>query len=74
MEERKLSKFWVLGTFWLVGFTIGIIAWFSRAPFVLFFENFGLTEQLSQAMIAGFFGSIVMVLAVVFWAFISPSS
>lgn len=69
-----MGKIWVLGSFWLAGFLIGILAWFARAPFVLFLENFGLTAELSQAMISGLFGSIVMVLAVVFWAFLSSSS
>jgi hypothetical protein len=69
-----LGKIWILGSFWLAGFTIGVLAWFSRAPFELFLENIGFTEGLSQAMIAGLFGSIVMVLAVVFWAFLSSSS
>jgi hypothetical protein len=69
-----LGKIWILGSFWLAGFTIGVLAWFARAPFELFLENIGFSASLSQAMIAGLFGSVVMVLAVVFWAFMSSTS
>ena len=68
-----MGKKSILISFWLAGFVIGVLAWDVRSPFVQFMENFGLTAAMSQAMIAGFFGSMVMVLAVVFWAFLSSS-
>ena len=64
----------VLIGFWIMGFIFGEAAWFLRTPILQGVENLGLGTEASQALLAGFFGSVVMVLAVLAWSFLSSSS
>lgn len=66
-----MSKVSILASFWFVGFVVGFFAWFAKTPFLQFFENFGISASISQSLIAGLFGSVVMVLTVIVWAFLS---
>ena len=63
----------VLLGFWIVGFVLGEIAWFLKTPMLQAIENLGLSADTGQALIAGLFGSIVMVLAVLVWSFLSSN-
>ena len=60
--------------FWIVGFALGAFAWMVKSPVLKFVESVGLSSDASQALIAGFFGSVVMVLSVLAWSFLSSSS
>jgi len=60
--------------FWIVGFALGAFAWMVKTPVLNFVESIGLSSDASQALIAGFFGSVVMVLSVLAWSFLSSSS
>jgi len=60
--------------FWIVGFVLGGFAWIVKTPVLSFIEGIGLSSDASQALIAGLFGSIVMVLSVLAWSFLSSSS
>jgi len=60
--------------FWIVGFTLGAFAWMVKTPVLNFVESIGLSADTSQALVAGFFGSVVMVLSVLAWSFLSSSS
>ena len=64
----------VLIGFWILGFVFGEVAWYMKTPILLAIENIGLSADASQALLAGFFGSIVMVLAVLAWSFLSSST
>ena len=64
----------VLIGFWVVGFVFGEAAWYLKTPILQAVENLGLSADASQALLAGFFGSVVMVLAVLAWSFLSSTS
>jgi hypothetical protein len=68
-----LSRIKVLLGFWLVGFVFGEFAWFLKTPVLQAIENLGIGADASQALVAGFFGSTVMVLAVLAWSFLTSS-
>jgi hypothetical protein len=59
--------------FWIVGFIFGEVAWFMKTPVVQAIQNLGLSADATQALISGLFGSVVMVLAVLAWSFLSSS-
>ncbi len=61
----------VLLGFWIVGYLLGAFAWLVRAPVLQFIENLGISADTSQALLAGLFGSFVMVISVVSWSFLS---
>lgn len=64
----------VLFGFWLVGYILGLFAWLVRIPTLQFIENLGLSANTAEALIAGLFGSGVMVIAVLVWSFLSSDS
>ena len=63
----------VLIGFWIVGFVFGEVAWFMKAPVIQAIEGLGLGADTTQALVSGLFGSVVMVLAVLVWSFLSAS-
>ena len=60
--------------FWIVGFMLGGFAWMVKTPVLNFVQSIGLSSDTSQALIAGLFGSVVMVLSVLAYSFLSSSS
>jgi hypothetical protein len=58
--------------FWLTGYVIGFIAWLGKSSMLKFIENIGISAETGEALLAGLFGSTVMVLAVLIWSFLSP--
>jgi hypothetical protein len=64
----------VLVGFWLVGYVLGFFAWMVKGPMLQFMESFGLGADVAQGIIAGLFGSTVMILGVLVWSFFSSSS
>jgi hypothetical protein len=71
--RRNLGRKAVLVGFWIAGFVLGELAWFLKAPMLQAIENMGLSAETGQALISGLFGSIVMVLAVLVWSFLSSN-
>jgi hypothetical protein len=61
----------VLVGFWIAGYVLGAFAWLVHVPVLQFIENLGLDSAASQALVAGLFGSSAMVLAILFWSFLS---
>jgi uncharacterized membrane protein YuzA (DUF378 family) len=59
--------------FWLVGYVLGMFAWLVRVPVLQFIESIGLSANTAEALIAGLFGSGVMLVAVLLWSFLSSS-
>jgi len=60
--------------FWVAGFALGGFAWVIKTPVLNFVQSIGLSSDTSEALIAGLFGSVVMVLSVLVWSFLSSSS
>lgn len=71
--DNKLGKKGTLIVFWFIGYALGALAWIVRDPVVQFAEGIGLNASVSQGLIAGLFGSTVMVIAVMSWSFLSSS-
>ncbi|HMD78629.1 MAG TPA: hypothetical protein VKF39_01445 [Nitrososphaerales archaeon] len=63
----------VLFGFWLLGYALGFFAWLVRQPVIQFFENFGLSADAASALIAGFAGSVMMLVGVFLWSYLSSS-
>jgi hypothetical protein len=61
----------ILFGFWLLGYFLGFMAWLVRAPVIQFIENFGLTADAAGALITGFAGSLVMLVGVILWSYLS---
>jgi len=64
---RKL----VLFGFWLVGYTLGFFAWLVRTPVVNWIMTLGISAQVAGALITGLASSIVMLVGVMLWSFLS---
>jgi hypothetical protein len=63
----------VLFSFWLVGYVLGFFAWLVRVPVLQFIESIGLSANTAEALVAGLFGSSVMLVGVLLWSFLSSS-
>lgn len=64
---RKL----VLFGFWLVGYTLGFFAWLVRTPVVNWVMTLGISADVAGALITGLASSIVMLVGVMLWSFMS---
>jgi hypothetical protein len=63
----------ILFGFWLLGYALGFGAWLVRAPVIQFIENFGLSADTAGALITGLAGSVVMLVGVILWSYLSSS-
>lgn len=61
----------VLFGFWLLGYMLGFFAWVLRAPVLSWIVNFGFSEEIAGALITGFAGSIVMLVGVILWSYLT---
>ena len=61
----------VLIGFWLLGYALGFFAWLVRAPVINWVTNLGVNADVAGAMITGFAGSIVMLVGVILWSYLS---
>jgi hypothetical protein len=61
----------VLLGFWLLGYALGFFAWLVRDPVIAWIMNLGFSEEVAGAMITGFAGSIVMLVGVILWSYLS---
>ena len=61
----------VLFGFWLLGYSLGFFAWLVRAPVVNWIMTLGISSDVAGAMITGFASSIMMLVAVLLWSFLS---
>jgi hypothetical protein len=61
----------VLFGFWLVGYALGFFAWLVRAPVVTWVMTLGISADVAGAMITGLASSIVMLVGVMLWSFLS---
>jgi hypothetical protein len=61
----------VLFGFWLVGYALGFFAWLVRAPVITWVMTLGISADVAGAMITGLASSIVMLVGVMLWSFLS---
>ncbi|HYC26808.1 MAG TPA: hypothetical protein VEB67_02155 [Nitrososphaerales archaeon] len=63
-----------LFAFWILGYFFGAVAWMVKGPLFSAIESIGLSSDLAGGLLAGLFGSSVMVLSLLFWSYLSSSS
>jgi hypothetical protein len=63
----------ILFGFWLLGYALGFFAWLVRAPVYNFIESFGLTSDMAGALVTGLAGSIMMLVGVFLWSYMSSN-
>jgi hypothetical protein len=61
----------VLFAFWLVGYALGFFAWLVRAPVITWVMTLGISADVAGALITGLASSIVMLVGVMLWTFLS---
>jgi hypothetical protein len=64
----------VLIGFWLLGYALGFFAWLVRAPIINWVQNLGVSADVAGALITGLAGSVVMLVGVILWSYLSNSS
>jgi len=57
----------------LVGYALGFFAWLVRAPVVNWVMTLGISADVAGAMITGLASSIVMLVGVMLWSFMSKN-
>ncbi len=55
----------------MVGYALGFFAWLVRAPVVTWVMTLGISSDVAGAMITGLASSIVMLVGVMLWSFLS---
>jgi len=73
MYRIDMGRKTILFGFWLLGYALGFFAWLVREPVIRFIENFGLSPDTAGALITGFAGSTVMLVAVILWSYLASS-
>ena len=63
----------VLFGFWLLGYALGFFAWLVRVPVVNALTHIGFSSDAAGALITGFAGSLVMLVGVIMWSYLSSS-
>ena len=66
-----MGRKFILFGFWLVGYALGFFAWLVRAPVVTWVMTLGISSDVAGAMITGFASSVVMLVGVMLWSFMS---
>ena len=63
----------VLFGFWLLGYALGFFAWLVRAPVISWIESIGVSVEVAGALITGLAGSVVMLVGVILWSYLSSN-
>lgn len=63
----------VLFGFWLLGYALGFFAWLVRAPVINFIMSLGFSQEVAGALITGLAGSVMMLVGVILWSYLSSS-
>ena len=61
----------VLFAFWLLGYALGFFAWLVRTPVISWIMTLGISADVAGAMITGLASSIMMLVGVLLWSFLS---
>ena len=59
--------------FWLLGYALGFFAWLVRAPVINWVTHLGVSADVAGALITGLAGSVVMLVGVTLWSYLSSS-
>ncbi|MDA4124587.1 MAG: hypothetical protein OK438_03950 [Thaumarchaeota archaeon] len=63
----------ILLGFWLLGYALGFFAYLVRAPVINFVMTLGLSADAAAGLITGFAGSLVMLVGVILWSYLSSN-
>ncbi len=63
----------VLFGFWLLGYALGFFAWFASPSVIAWIETLGFSAEIAGALITGLAGSIMMLVGVFLWSYLSSS-
>ena len=63
----------VLFGFWLLGYALGFFAWFASPSVIAWIETLGFSSEIAGALITGLAGSIMMMVGVILWSYLSSS-
>ena len=55
----------------MLGYALGFFAWLVRAPVINWVMNLGVSADVAGALITGLAGSIVMLVGVILWSYLS---
>ena len=55
----------------MLGYALGFFAWLVRAPVINWVESIGVSADVAGALITGLAGSIVMLVGVILWSYLS---
>ena len=55
----------------MVGYALGFFAWLVRTPVIGWIMTLGISADVAGAMITGFASSIIMLVGVLLWSFLS---
>jgi len=55
----------------LLGYALGFFAWLVRAPVINWVANLGVSADVAGALITGLAGSVVMLVGVILWSYLS---
>ena len=58
----------------MLGYALGFFAWLVRAPVINWVQNLGVSADIAGALITGLAGSVVMLVGVILWSYLSNSS
>ncbi len=73
MHRNTMGRKAVLLGFWLLGYALGFFAWLVRKPVFDFITSFGLSSDAAGALVTGFAGSVVMLVGIFLWSYMSSS-
>ena len=57
----------------MLGYALGFFAWLVRGPIINGIMHLGLSADVAGALITGLAGSIVMLVGVILWSYLSNS-
>jgi len=57
----------------LLGYALGFFAWLVRAPVINWVTHLGVSSDVAGALITGLAGSVVMLVGVTLWSYLSNS-
>ncbi len=55
----------------MLGYALGFFAWLVRAPVINWVQTLGVSADVAGALITGLAGSIVMLVGVILWSYLS---
>ena len=73
MHRNNMGRKAVLIGFWLLGYALGFFAWFASPSVLAWIRGFGISADIAGALITGLAGSIMMLVGVFLWSFLSSS-